>query len=217
MGVDDSHFPHNNMNKVLVTLTGPSAAGKTHLFDFGKKTEPPLNTLVATTTRAARDGEMHGKSYYFTTKENFCAIGDQGGLVEKNLFNGEYYGMTTEEFFSKLNKGPAFAIVDPNGVNYYEQYCKSHKIEHVKVFITVSFQERVNRFITRFRNDILTSDIYAVSSTALNHIKRLQFMCEHEEKWILQKSWDLVLNGSTNPEENLRIIYDYIEKLEPVY
>lgn len=199
------------MNKVLITLTGPSAAGKTHLFDHGKKKEKPLNILVSTTTRTPREGEEHGKSYYFTTKENFCAIGEQGGLVEQNLFNGEYYGVTAEEFFSKLNKGPVFAIVDPNGVNYYDKYCKERGICHVKVFITVSFQERVSRFITRFRNDILTSSSDAISTTALNHINRLQFMCEKEEQWIDFVEWDLVLNGAAHPEENLKIIYDYIK------
>jgi guanylate kinase len=53
-------------------IVGPSGAGKGTLIDnLIKKYPGKFGFSVSYTTRAPRPGEVHGKSYFFVTKEEF--------------------------------------------------------------------------------------------------------------------------------------------------
>ncbi|KAI6661208.1 cysteine proteinase 1-like isoform X1 [Oopsacas minuta] len=44
------------------------------------------------TTRPRRDGEKHGRDYYFLTREQYKMMEDRGDLLESGVFDGQLYG-----------------------------------------------------------------------------------------------------------------------------
>ena len=60
---------------------------------------------VSCTTRAPREGEKNGKSYFFISKETFLKMIDEGGFLEYSNHFENYYG--TPRFFveQKLAEG----------------------------------------------------------------------------------------------------------------
>jgi len=79
-----------------IAIVGPGAAGKDHLrqkfqnrgFVFG----------VSSTTRSPREGEVHGKDYYYLTDEEFNAGIENGLFAEWQEFNNWKYGLMKPEF-----------------------------------------------------------------------------------------------------------------------
>ena len=53
---------------------------------------------VSCTTRLPREGEVHGKDYYYLTPEEFESKIERGEFVEWQDFNGWKYGLTKDEF-----------------------------------------------------------------------------------------------------------------------
>lgn len=57
------------------------------------------------TTRAPREGEQHGKEYYFVTKEVFEETIANDGLVEYACYCGNYYGTPKSYVDEMLSAG----------------------------------------------------------------------------------------------------------------
>jgi guanylate kinase len=58
---------------------------------------------VSCTTRAPREGEVHGKHYFFLSKEEFERRIDEGDFLEYNEHFGNYYG-TPKSFVKEALK-----------------------------------------------------------------------------------------------------------------
>ena len=88
----------------LFIISGPSGAGKgticKRLVD-----ETKVEVSVSMTTRQPRAGEIDGKSYYFTTKENFLKEVEAEGFLEWAEVYGNYYGTPTSKLDEKLSAG----------------------------------------------------------------------------------------------------------------
>lgn len=55
----------------IIVICAPSGTGKSTLIERLKKDHPELIWSVSCTTRPTRAGEVHGKDYFFITKEEF--------------------------------------------------------------------------------------------------------------------------------------------------
>ena len=55
------------MRNVLIVISGPSGVGKGTLVDLLLQEDKSLVKSVSCTTRAPREGETEGVSYYFIT------------------------------------------------------------------------------------------------------------------------------------------------------
>ena len=88
----------------LFIISGPSGAGKgticKRLVD-----ETKVEVSVSMTTRQPRAGEVEGKSYYFTTKENFLKEVEAEGFLEWAEVYGNYYGTPKSKLDEKLSAG----------------------------------------------------------------------------------------------------------------
>ena len=88
----------------LFIISGPSGAGKgticKRLVD-----ETKVEVSVSMTTRQPRAGEVDGKSYYFTTKENFLKEVEADGFLEWAEVYGNYYGTPKSKLDEKLSAG----------------------------------------------------------------------------------------------------------------
>lgn len=88
----------------LFIISGPSGAGKgticKRLID-----ETKVEISVSMTTRQPRAGEEEGKSYYFTTKEDFLKEVEADGFLEWAEVYGNYYGTPKAKVDEKLAAG----------------------------------------------------------------------------------------------------------------
>ena len=66
----------------LVVLAGPSAVGKSSVVRELRTRLPELVFSVSATTRDPRPGEVDGKDYRFTTRDEFQRMIDSGELLE---------------------------------------------------------------------------------------------------------------------------------------
>ena len=58
---------------VLLVLAGPAGSGKSTLCDRLVAEDPSFHRVVTTTTRAPREGEVHGTHYHFFSPKEFEA------------------------------------------------------------------------------------------------------------------------------------------------
>ena len=95
----------NNKKGTLIVISGPSGVGKGTVVDMLLKRLPGAVLSVSCTTRAPREGEKNGKSYFFISKETFLKMIDEGGFLEYSNHFENYYG--TPRFFveQKLAEG----------------------------------------------------------------------------------------------------------------
>ena len=78
-------------NKLLV-ISGPSGVGKGTLVKELKGRRLDVVESISCTTRAPREGETHGKEYFFLTKEEFLQRIAQNDFLEYDEHFGNYYG-----------------------------------------------------------------------------------------------------------------------------
>jgi THO complex subunit 1 len=77
----------------LVIISGPSGVGKGTLVTMLMEKHPKVFGKKAShTTRAPREGEVHGQHYYFVNKEEYDVLRDGDQFLEYNNFNGNDYG-----------------------------------------------------------------------------------------------------------------------------
>lgn len=88
----------------LFIISGPSGAGKGTICQRLVE-ESKVELSVSMTTRNPRPGEIDGKSYYFTDKENFLTEIEKGGFLEYAEVYGNYYGTPKDKVIEKLSSG----------------------------------------------------------------------------------------------------------------
>ena len=89
---------------ILYLISGPSGSGKTTLCQRMKK-EGIADYAISATTRAKREGEEHGSSYYFLSVSEFKEKIAEGAFIEYAEVHGNYYGTLKSEVITKLESG----------------------------------------------------------------------------------------------------------------
>lgn len=82
----------------LVIFSAPSGAGKTTIVKQVLQSGLPLEFSISATSRRSREGEIHGKDYYFLTAEDFKARIENNEFIEwQEVYPGSYYGTLKTE------------------------------------------------------------------------------------------------------------------------
>ncbi|MDD3593574.1 MAG: guanylate kinase [Candidatus Gastranaerophilales bacterium] len=89
----------------LFIIAGPSGVGKGTIVKEILSANPDIELSVSATTRAPREGEIEGVSYYFLTKEDFRKKIENNELIEWAEFAGNYYGTLKSTVDKALNEG----------------------------------------------------------------------------------------------------------------
>lgn len=155
------------MTPFIVTLTGPSCAGKTTLEKRLK--EAGFVQVISHTTRSPRAGEENGKAYYFIDKSEFKRLEAVGFFVESVYFNGNYYGVSAQEIKRVAEEGkPIVVIVEPKGLKQIKAYCNLHGWNLFSVFIDNPGDVIAKRFLDRMFRD------YEENMTPAGYVKTLE-------------------------------------------
>lgn len=133
----------------LIVVSGPSGAGKSTVLERLLASCPvPLVMSVSATTRAPRPGEVHGKHYYFLSRQEFEARRQRGEFLEscEVYGRGDWYGTLSSEVTTSLREGKWVVLeIDVEGTfNVLAQYP-----EAVTIFITPRDIDELERRLRR--------------------------------------------------------------------
>lgn len=90
---------------ILFVLSGPSGAGKGTILKEVLASVDNVRFSVSATTRAPRDGEVDGKSYFFMSRERFYELKGKGEFLESVEKFGNCYGTLRSHVENILEEG----------------------------------------------------------------------------------------------------------------
>ena len=135
-----------NRKGLLIVISGPSGAGKgTVCKSLVEKNNVWLS--VSVTTRAAREGEVHGINYFFISKKQFITKIDCSDFLEYAEVYGNYYGTPKSSVIEMIDSGKDVILeIDIQGALRVKETYK----EGVFIFILPpSMKELENRIVGR--------------------------------------------------------------------
>ena len=131
---------------VLSVISGFSGVGKgTIVKKLVEKEGYALS--VSATSRAPRQGEVHGREYFFLTREEFHSMIENDGLIEWAEYVNNFYGTPREYVEERLAGGEDVILeIEPQGA----LKVKAQYPEAVLIFIVPpNVKELENRLIGR--------------------------------------------------------------------
>nr|WP_288884738.1 guanylate kinase [uncultured Blautia sp.] len=90
---------------ILTVVSGFSGAGKGTLMKRLLEKYDNYSLSISATTRAPRDGEEHGREYFFHSKEKFEELISQDALIEYAQYVENYYGTPKAYVEKQLEAG----------------------------------------------------------------------------------------------------------------
>lgn len=160
-------------SNLLVVISGPSGVGKGTIVNevVRRLGEKKVYLSVSATTRAPRAGEVHGKHYFFMSREEFqkMLLGD--GFLESARNYENYYGTPKKNVLDNLNRGKDVILeIDINGgMQVKEKYPKA-----VMIFILPPSVEELQSRLKK-RNSESQKSFEIRTNAAAGEIKKYKF------------------------------------------
>lgn len=132
----------------LIIFSAPSGAGKSSLIrkliELGEKS---IELSVSATTRLPREGEVHGKDYFFISDDEYNQMRENDAFLESAIVHGFQYATLRSFVEEKINSGISI-ILDIDVQGFIQ--IKNSSIKHTSIFILPpSFDELEKRLHTR--------------------------------------------------------------------
>ena len=93
------------MKHNILIFSGSAGSGKGTVLKIARELDPRLKLSISMTTRAPRPGEVHGREYYFVTREEFLETLKEDGFLEHTEYCGNFYGTPKKAFFGMIDEG----------------------------------------------------------------------------------------------------------------
>jgi len=166
--------PHSEFNihypqPLLIVISGPSGAGKDTVMQRMKERGLPFHFVVTATTRQMRANEVHGRDYWFVSKEEFARMINEDELIEHAIVYGDYKGIPKQQVREALESGMDVIMrIDVQGAETVRKMAP----DALMIFLTTENEEElVHRLETRKTE---TVDSLAIRiATARKELKRV--------------------------------------------
>lgn len=200
----------------LIILIGPSCSGKTYLqeklIELTQKTkikDIEFGSLISTTTRPPRSGEVNGTDYHFITKKEFDEKIKNNDFIEYVEFGGMQYGVTKSELERLFEKGlTPVIVVEPNGAKELHDYALSKNWSPASIFINVPQKMAISRFYDRFLSDIEDKkdciDYYS---------NRIHEVLINESQWRTAINYDKIIPASNSQDDAIMAASDIVKEI----
>lgn len=97
---------HYNPKKgSLFVMTGASGVGKDTIRHAALPDMDNIHYSISATTRAQREGEAHGKHYYFYDRDTFQNLIEKDALLEYAQYVDDFYGTPSQPIEDALQAG----------------------------------------------------------------------------------------------------------------
>lgn len=180
--------------KEILAIVGPSGSGKTSI-GAGSLKEQGIPEIVSHTTRAPREGEIEGVTYYYVTKEDF----DKLDKVEEVCYSGNWYCISKEEIEAKFKLSNELVIVvSIEGVHALRENGYNVK----SIFMNIDRETCIQRMIKR--GDTLEA--------IEKRVKNFEETKEFENGQYCDYIYNVPVNMSI--EENKKDFVNFIESLK---
>lgn len=166
---------------MIVTLTGPTAGGKSTL-------ERELQALgfgraISHTTRAPRAGEVDGEHYHFVDDATYDDMKLRGYFIETIELGTRRYALSAKSLQVAAQQGNVVIVVEPHGAAQISKYCRQAELDMARFWVFCSPAEQARRWMNRVAGDLVVGYRDDVTKSAA---ERLSLMLTVEQEWITQ-------------------------------
>lgn len=134
----------------LFVISGPSGAGKSSISRALVAQDPAVCMSVSATTRPAREGEVHGREYFFVSDEEFDRMIAQGAFLEHAPVFAQRYGTPRDYVEQQLRRGLDVVLeIDVQGARQVRQQMPAA----IGVFILPPGMEELERRLRARQTD----------------------------------------------------------------
>ena len=163
-------FERPRTEPLLIVISGPSGAGKDTVVQRMKERGLPFHFVVTATTRAQRPNEVHGRDYFFVSKDEFARMMDQNELIEYALVYGDYKGIPRAQVREALASGQDVIMrLDVQGAESVRNLAK----DALLIFITTGSEDELVQRLKQRKTE--TDDSLSIRiATARKELQRME-------------------------------------------
>lgn len=152
-------------------VSGPSGVGKGTIVKTLVSKRTDVVESVSCTTRAPRAGEVHGREYYFLTKEDFLRRVKENDFLEYDEHFGNFYGTPKSFVRETLKQKSVILEIDVvGGLNAKKEFPECVLV----MIVPPSVEELKRRLISR--NSETVEEIE-------NRLSRLEYELSQRDKY----------------------------------
>lgn len=176
----DTDYNIHHPQPLLIVISGPSGVGKDTVMQRMKERGLPFHFVVTATTRPRRNNEIHGKDYFFVTKEEFARMIDEDELIEHAMVYGDYKGIPKQQVREALATGKDVVMrIDVQGAETVRKLAP----QALMIFIaTENEQDLVRRLTTRKTETVDSLALrIATARKELNRVEAFDYVIVNRE------------------------------------
>jgi guanylate kinase len=109
------------VNPFPLVISSPSGGGKTTITKLLLERRQDVGYSISATTRAPRTNEVHGRDYFFVTRDQFVAMEAAGDLAEWAEVHGNMYGTLRSQVDLVIRQGKHVIMdIDVQGARQFQ-------------------------------------------------------------------------------------------------
>jgi guanylate kinase len=165
----DPEFNLYNPQPLLIVISGPSGVGKDSIVHALMEHGNLFHFVVTATTRPRRQEEVHGKDYFFVSKEEFDRMIKQEELIEYAIVYDDYKGIPKQQVREALAQGKDVIMrLDVQGAATVRKLAP----EAVLIFLTTESEEALVKRLKARRTES-AKNLSLRLATARQELKRV--------------------------------------------
>jgi guanylate kinase len=157
-------------NPLLIVISGPSGVGKDSIVQRMIERKFPFHFVVTATTRERRANEVHGKDYFFVSKDEFARMIDEDELIEYAVVYSDYKGIPKSQVREALASGKDVVMrLDVQGAETVRKLSP----DALLIFITCESEEELEHRLRERKTESADSLALRIA-TARKELQRIE-------------------------------------------